>query len=842
MAGPSSFIDASFCETSTGLSHVASKRSTTDEPKQLETIDFNASRTFFADLEGPRSPTLRSTDTQSRGDRPAKPTNQGRRIDESAPRTGKAERRSRLREKDKERSTLDVLQKPRDGIAGLKGGTGEAAHDTAEKERCDKLRAEQRATRRLIVQKQVEDGIKAIKLEKDRARALVEEERNACRKWLSGLQHEPLASASTATSDTVDLYAAIGCQLRGFWQDSRPAASIQAQREEVVADMQRAITRRWPGQGLQVAAFGSSVTGLVTRTSDLDLVLLDPTRPYGAGTPPELCRPPRGPVRHSDDMPEWYSVHQIANAIRNSSKFHSVVAISGARVPIVKMVHRKHNIPADININERFGLFNSRLISAYADLQPDLVRPLIFFLKHWFSRRELNDPAGQRGPMTFSSYTIALMALQVLQTEGLLPNLQSPELLDSLKIRPDYLYSRPRRPRRGKKGRQDVVEDVSPPRKYNVTFASYQTVLADAYKKKALEFGGSGAASPPVKGQDFSADWLLGRMLASFVRFYAQLDRHAQAISVLSGAPLQRPTAPKPRHVFFQSASEDGDSNSGDDVVEDPMTPAPLATLNARAPGNGHADVWADDDLVVQDPFIVDRNTTRNIKVASIERWRREMERAISLLALNRADETPRMRLEGAPLVLDLCIPQHVLRDMEAEGDGLRESSCTGGEAASKEPWKFEEEAAAREREVAQQVAKVLRKEKKKGARKAKRSEARRLQEEAAMVEEMIDGIETGRITGLMSGNQLHERWRLRADEVASNDSASLPPIPFTFSVAKPSDASSTASSTPKKADANDRVGMNPTWSARRRTSDGSSSSEDIDLVASRLKQEVRLT
>ncbi|SPO24975.1 uncharacterized protein UTRI_01486_B [Ustilago trichophora] len=750
---------------------------------------------------------------------------------EAAHRVAEVERRNRLREEEKERRKLAIQKQVDDGMAALRFEKDQVAQRSAEVERRNKLREEEKANRRLAIQKQVEDGIKAIQLEKKRQRARVEEDRMACRKWLSDLSHAPGASSSAAddaNDTTIDVYTALGRQLRGFWQDSRPAASSQAQRNEVISDVQRAITHKWPDQGLQVAAFGSSVTGLVTESSDLDLVLLDPTRPYGVGTPPELRRDPNNFVRHSGGMPEWYSTHQIANAIRASNKFRSVVSIGGANVPIVKMIHRKYDIPADININERFGLFNSQLISAYANLQPDLVRPLIFFLKHWYSRRQLNDPAGKRGSMTFSSYTIALMALQVLQVEGVLPNLQSPDLLNSLNIRPNFLYSRVKRPhRRGNNGRPAPSEDFAPLQKYNVTFAASQ-VDAEPYRRKALEVAGGG---------EYRKDRLLGKMLASFLRFYQQLDRHTQIVSVVNGSPLQRRKKSQPRHVFFDSASEDGFSELNGEAAQHLTEPMQRASRDAEgraALREEQADLWAGDELVVQDPFIIDRNTSRNIKSQAIERWQSEMENAIHVLGLHKSGEASKVRLEHAPLVLDLCIPQNVVSDMEADGHGVQATALAGTETASEEPWRPEEEAAAQAREIAVQAAQSLRREKKKRARRSKRSEARLLQEEAAMVEDMIDGIETGRVTGLMSGSERHEIWRLRTDNDPSNGGNSTA-IPFTFSVAR--------IHTPKKTDpvVNGDAKLSPTMSIATTRANASASSEDIDLVALRLERDVRV-
>ncbi|SJX60987.1 uncharacterized protein SRS1_12213 [Sporisorium reilianum f. sp. reilianum] len=775
------------------------------------------------------------------------------RNDDAARRTAEVERRNRLREEEKARRTSAIQKQVDDGMAALKLDKDDAAHRTAEVERRNKQREQEKEKRRLAIQKQVEDGVKAIELEKERERERIKADRLACRKWLSDLSPSSASSSSIAaeqTAGTVDLYAAVGRQLRGFWEESRPAASAQAHRNEVIADVQQAIDRKWPGHGLQVAAFGSSVTGLATESSDLDLVLLDPTRPYGVGTPPELRCAPQRLVRQNSGMPEWYSTNQVANAIRNSGKFKTIFPISGASVPIVKMVHRKHDIPADININERFGLFNSQLIQAYADLQPQLVRPLIFFLKHWYSRCELNDPAGKHGSMSFSSYTIALMALQVLQIQGVLPNLQSPSLLKSLNIRPNFLYARFKRVKRSRNGRPPAVEDETPALKYNVTFATSDAGM-QPYTTRALQLAADDAPTNDASTKT-STDRLLGRMLVAFVRFYTQLDRRTQVVSVLNGSPLPRSKGSHPRHILFDSASED------DKTPGEPVTIASRDAEARAALREEREDIWAGEELVVQDPFIVDRNTSRNIKAVAIDKWQTTMETAFTLLGLQKGPdggEAHRVRLDDAPLVLDLCIPSSLRAEAKAiEAGPGPDKQVAKGEAT--EPWRLLEETAAQQRELTKQAAQKLSRDKKR-ARGSKGSEARRLLEEATMAEDMIDGIQSGRASAF-TGAGATEVSRLRPDGDANshsnaiNDSNSndtgrseaqgLASVPFTFSVSK--EPALAVAPTPSKTvttngDAFQQLpageaSRSPTVSTK---TDGSSESEDIDLVALRLEQ-----
>lgn len=773
---------------------------------------------------------------------------------EAAYRLAEAERRNRLREEEKTRRTLRIQKQVDEGMIAFQLEKEQAAHHTAEVDRRNKQREQDKMQRRLDVQKQVNDGVRATQLEKECERVRVEADRSACRKWLFVPNTSSSSIAVDVSCETVDLYTALGRQMRGFWEESRPPASDQAQRNEVIADVQCAINAKWPGQGLQVAAFGSSVTGLITESSDLDLVLLDPTRPYGAGTPPELRRVSKQIVRHTDGMPEWYSTSQIAKAVRNSAKFRNIVPISGAHVPIVKMVHRKFNIPADININERFGLFNSQLIQAYADLQPLIVRPLIFFLKHWYSRSDLNDPSGKGGFMTFSSYTIALMALQVLQIEGVLPNLQSPVLLTTLNIRPSFLYSRVRRLGRGKNTRQRVVEEPSPPKKYDVTFATNHPDLS--LQKRQIP--GLAAVGPELKTVS-KMDRLLGRMLVSFIRFYMQFDRRTQVVSVVNGSPLQRKKAPLARQVILvDSTSEDGGAERdriGSDRSRDSFGAASRdhdARVGLR---EEQIDIWADEELVVQDPFIIDRNTSRNIKAAAIERWQNTMQSAADYLGLHKehdASDAPRQRLKDAPLILDLCNHGSARLDANAtSGPGER-----GTDIGAVELWRLQEKAEAQGRESAKQAAKDRYKEKRKQA-KARRSEvkeAHRLREDMARRADKIEALGSHESMGSRNQQPSHN-WRSYPNNGSGSSIGGSHSAAFgagmkndpSFVDMWNSPASSTAPAPPRagpmhadttKQAYTGRADHGPTYSAKTEASsetDASSESEDIDLVALRL-------
>ncbi|KAL1456760.1 hypothetical protein WDU94_001463 [Cyamophila willieti] len=93
---------------------------------------------------------------------------------------------------------------------------------------------------------------------------------------------------------------------------------------------------------------------------------------------------------------------------QNSDKFHDIVSIKGARVPIVKAIHSQSDIPIDISFKSKLGWYNTQLIKFYVKYDAR-VKTLLALIKIWFKRVELNDTRA------FTSYSIYWLALFYLQ-------------------------------------------------------------------------------------------------------------------------------------------------------------------------------------------------------------------------------------------------------------------------------------------------------------------------------------------------------------------------------------------------------------------------------------------
>lgn len=84
---------------------------------------------------------------------------------------------------------------------------------------------------------------------------------------------------------------------------------------------------------------------------------------------------------------------------------------------------------------------NSKLLAEYISLKP-IIRPFLIFLKVWAKQRHLNDPSGQKGLMSLSSYSLVLMAIGYLQHAEVVPNLQDANLIAKHGVEREIFWSK----------------------------------------------------------------------------------------------------------------------------------------------------------------------------------------------------------------------------------------------------------------------------------------------------------------------------------------------------------------------------------------------------------------
>ncbi|CAO1619470.1 unnamed protein product [Sympodiomycopsis kandeliae] len=534
----------------------------------------------------------------------------------------------------------------------------------------EKDKAEKRYHRRLKRQERERHRLAIIQ----HWQAVVDKDRKSCLDWIAG--------ADAMSSDV-----SLGKQIMSFWNATRPTTRQTEAREQVVRDLQQFFDETWPGHQLLVAPFGSSVTAINHSESDLDLVLLDPSRPLGVGTPLEhIINIGPQDVQYKDDLPEFYNVRKIAKNLQNYTatpgkpRYSNILAIVGANVPILKF-EMEGGIAVDLNINNRFGLLNSNLIRAYADLRPKLFRPLCYAVKHWLKRRGLNDPSGQAGLPSLSSYSIVIMVIRYLQLNQELPLLQYDDLLEHVQVDKQIQYQSPKpRRRRAMDPRREPGQLV--PRAetqaecYDVTFFDprlrprsikevkkhgwrcwINTKLYDADNlppmdcwdeelREDLQSGGlNGWDVPESIGvglhktdlggeEDLST---LGHHLKGFIKWLSELDKRNSIINIDVGLVCKVNTWEQ-RKCFQEAQAE---IQKPESERNPHFNYGPLLLFDRNQPLE-----WESNRIITRDPFIRDRNTSKNIGKQIADGIEDELKRAVKLLSQS-----------SSALFSDLCLP-----------------------------------------------------------------------------------------------------------------------------------------------------------------------------------------
>ena len=156
-------------------------------------------------------------------------------------------------------------------------------------------------------------------------------------------------------------------------------------------DLQNIIDAAYPNFG-KVEFFGSTVNNLGFGDADVDVTILVNDH-------------------RITDHP-LFDPRKLGKLLRKK-RFHSVVPICRARVPIVKCYSSRFRCELDINVGYCLGFYNSKLIHAYTLLDVR-VKPLICLVKFW------NNSEGN----IFTSYALSLMIISFLQDRKILPSIQ----------------------------------------------------------------------------------------------------------------------------------------------------------------------------------------------------------------------------------------------------------------------------------------------------------------------------------------------------------------------------------------------------------------------------------
>ncbi|KAI9505785.1 hypothetical protein BX070DRAFT_178508, partial [Coemansia spiralis] len=157
------------------------------------------------------------------------------------------------------------------------------------------------------------------------------------------------------------------------------------------------LTIEFPDWEVDIHVFGSSVNGLGTSRSDVDICLTTEHR-------------------------ELENIFVLNKALRKYNM--RTYCVPQARVPIVKAWDPELRIASDINVNNTIALHNTRMIQTFVAIDAR-VRPFVMAIKHWTKCRELNDAAFGG---TLSPYAWVNLALNFLQMRNppILPVIHPP--------------------------------------------------------------------------------------------------------------------------------------------------------------------------------------------------------------------------------------------------------------------------------------------------------------------------------------------------------------------------------------------------------------------------------
>lgn len=200
------------------------------------------------------------------------------------------------------------------------------------------------------------------------------------------------------------------CSLQSYAKDQMSAQIVEVfegcqqqlcdliQKETYRAQLQTDVRRVYPDARLYLT--GSSMSGLGCRSSDADLCLVVNVN-----------------KKYEKVINTLITLLQLLKTLAYVDR----PVLIRAKVPILRFKKKDSNLEFDLNVNNTVGIRNTFLLRSYthADIR---IRPFMLVIKKWARHCGINDAS--KG--TLSSYTLALMALNYLQSVNppVLPSLQ----------------------------------------------------------------------------------------------------------------------------------------------------------------------------------------------------------------------------------------------------------------------------------------------------------------------------------------------------------------------------------------------------------------------------------
>ena len=139
--------------------------------------------------------------------------------------------------------------------------------------------------------------------------------------------------------------------------------SEQKRKDSLLKHLEKSIASKF--EGAKLSPFGSAESGLSLKGGDFDLCLQIP------------------------NADEKKTIKRIGGMLRGQG-MEKVQIITRAKVPIVKFIDPRSGLNVDISINNSLALYNTKLLSSYAD-KDKRVKELAICVKHWALHRNVSD-------------------------------------------------------------------------------------------------------------------------------------------------------------------------------------------------------------------------------------------------------------------------------------------------------------------------------------------------------------------------------------------------------------------------------------------------------------------
>ncbi|PVU96805.1 hypothetical protein BB559_002250 [Furculomyces boomerangus] len=168
-------------------------------------------------------------------------------------------------------------------------------------------------------------------------------------------------------------------------QDIRPSKKSNILKKKFLEKLDNIIKANFPDCNVEILVFGSTMNGLGTHSSDIDICLVTKKRQL-------------------EDI-------LVINKALKAHKLQTF-CIPYARVPIVKIWDPYLKVASDINVNNTIALYNTKMIQTFLEIDPR-VQPFLMTIKHWTKQREINDAAFGGTLSPYSWVNISLVFLQM---------------------------------------------------------------------------------------------------------------------------------------------------------------------------------------------------------------------------------------------------------------------------------------------------------------------------------------------------------------------------------------------------------------------------------------------